>query len=242
MQPPSAKSALRELNKLADPTRATLLRRFFKTGPGEYGEGDRFLGIQVPVIRHLVRGYRDLAEAEVDDLLAQPWHESRLLALLILVEQFKRGDDTRRRSIYDYYLAHTDRINNWDLVDQSAAPIVGGWLLERSRAPLRRLTRSKSLWERRIAIIATFHFIRNEQLDDTFDIAERLLGDKEDLIHKAMGWMLREVGKRDQKRLEEFLTDNYARLPRTALRYAIERFPETLRKRYLRGDSLNSRS
>lgn len=235
MRSDTAAEIVKELECHADVEQARLAQRYFKTGPGEYGEGDRFLGLSVPEVRKIVRSHTDLATDEVDKLLAQEWHEARLAALLILVEQFKRGNEAARRAIYRFYLDHTAQINNWDLVDCSAHHIVGGWLLERSRAPLYKLVRSKSLWERRIATLATFNFIRHEEYDDALAIAASLLADREDLIHKAVGWMLREVGKRDQPRLEQFLRDHYPQLQRTTLRYAIERFPERLRQSYLRG-------
>lgn len=234
MRADTARDIVKELKQKRDAEQARLLQRFFKTGPGEYGEGDRFLGLRVPEVRKIARGHADLASDELSKLLAEEWHEARLAALLILVEQFKRGDEATRRAIYRFYLTHTCHINNWDLVDLSAPHIVGGWLLERSRAPLRKLARSTILWERRIAILATFNFIRYGQYDDALAIAESLLGDHEDLIHKALGWMLREVGKRDQPRLEVFLHEHYTQLPRTTLRYAIERFPEKLRRQYLK--------
>jgi 3-methyladenine DNA glycosylase AlkD len=169
-------------------------------------------------------------------LLRSPIHEERALALLLLVQAFGRADEAGRRTIYETYLAHTRDINNWDLVDLSAGAIVGGWLEGRSRAPLSRLARSAWLWERRIAIVATFHFIRRGELDETFRIADLLLQDSHDLIHKAVGWMLREAGKRDGPALREFLRDRYRTMPRTMLRYAIERFPEAERRRYLKGE------
>jgi 3-methyladenine DNA glycosylase AlkD len=239
MKPDTARDVLNELKRCADPERARRLQRFFKTGAGEYGEGDRFLGLTVPTVRKIARGHYQLPQTELSKLLAEEWHEARLAALLILVERFKQGDETARRAIYRIYLAHTHYINNWDLVDLSAPHIVGGWLLERSRAPLYKLARSKNLWERRIAILTTFSFIRDGDLDDALAIAEKLLNDREDLLHKAIGWMLREVGKRDRERLEAFLTEHYAQLPRTTLRYAIERFPEKLRQYYLRGFDVN---
>ena len=223
----------RRLRTFADPVRATFVARFFKTGPGQYGEGDRFLGLQVPQLRTVAREFRSLSLADVRSMLASPWHEERLLALVILVDQFERGDEAQRKAIYAFYMASTDRINNWDLVDASAPQIVGGYLAGRSRAPLYRLAKSKSIWERRIAIIATQHFIRLGEFDDTLAIADLLLTDRHDLIHKAAGWMLREVGKRDRARLEIFLWKKVTRMQRTMLRYAIERFPAALRRRYL---------
>jgi len=207
--------------------------RFFKTAPGEYGGGDRFLGIRVPNLRRVAREFRSLSLKDVEELLASKWHEERLLALVILVNQYARASDAEREAIYRLYLASTQHINNWDLVDVSAAQIVGAYLLDRDRRVLYRLAKSRSVWERRIAIIATAWFIRADQFDDTFAIVERLLGDKHDLIHKAAGWMLREIGKRDREAEERFLRKYAPRMPRTMLRYAIERFPKALRQRYL---------
>lgn len=223
------------LRKRADPARVPILQRFFKTGPGEYGEGDVFAGITVPDLRDLCRECRDTAIPQILELLASTVHEERLLALMLMVDAFKRGTDARKRDIYRLYLANTKFINNWDLVDSSAAQIVGAWLSTRSRAPLRRLARSSSLWERRIAIIATLFFIRQDDLDETFRIADLLRTDDQDLMHKAVGWMLREAGKRNPETQREYLKTRYRRMPRTMLRYAIERFPEAERRRYLAG-------
>jgi 3-methyladenine DNA glycosylase AlkD len=212
-----------------------MLKKFFKTKPGEYGEGDLFIGVTLPRLRMLCREYRGLELALVTRLLRSRVHEERLLALLLLVDAFKRGSIADRRGIYRLYLGSTRFINNWDLVDSSAHQIVGAWLEHRNRAPLRRLACSPSIWERRMAIIATYHFIRAGQFDDTFEIADLLLGDRHDLVHKAVGWMLREVGNRDGAAERRFLKHRYARMPRTMLRYAIERFPERERRRYLTG-------
>ncbi len=228
-------AALRkELRRAARPAKAKGMQWFFKTGPGEYAEGDRFLGVGAPESRALARRYRTLRLADVRKLLRSSWHEERAVALLILVEQFRRGDAATRKAVYDLYLRSTKYINNWDLVDCSAEHIVGPWLATRSRAVLRRLARSASLWERRIAIIATLHFIRQHHYADTLRIAELLLDDEHDLIHKAAGWMLREVGKRDRAVEERFLRRHARRMPRTMLRYAIEKFPERKRQAYLR--------
>ena len=224
-----------ELRRLANPAKAAILRRFFKTGPGEYGEGDVFLGIQVPPLRRLARTFRQLPISKAANLLAARCHEERLLGLLLLVQSYRDGDEATRRQVYDLYLSCTDRINNWDLVDLSAPHIVGAHLARRSRGPLRRLAKSRSLWERRIAVVSTFHFIRQNEFGDTLRIAEILLGDEEDLIRKATGWMLREVGKRDLPALEAFLLRHGPDMPRTMLRYAIERLPEPRRQFYLRG-------
>jgi 3-methyladenine DNA glycosylase AlkD len=227
----------RRLRAVGDPERAKHSLRFFRTGPGEYGEGDRFLGLTVPEIRAVAREFKDAPLDALAGLLQSPWHEVRLTALVILVAQYRRGDDDLRDAIYRLYLESTDRINNWDLVDVSAADIVGAHLRDRRaearRSTLDRLARSASLWERRIAIIATQHFIRRDEFADTLRIAAILADDEHDLIHKAVGWMLREVGTRDQKAEEVFLRRYASRMPRTMLRYAIERFPERLRKQYL---------
>ena len=205
--------------------------RFFRTGPGEYGEGDEFLGLKVPQIRKLAREFRALPLKEVEGLLKSKWHEARLLALVILVDQFERADERMRDAIFRLYLRSTKFINNWDLVDASAPHIVGAHIKDRSL--LTKLARSKSLWERRIAIVATQHFIRNHDLKDTFRLAKNLLDDKHDLIHKATGWMLREAGKRDRDALVAFLEEHATRMPRTMLRYAIEKFPPALRRRLM---------
>ncbi|NOY07003.1 MAG: DNA alkylation repair protein, partial [Chlorobi bacterium] len=223
------------LRTLADPERAAVHQRFFKTGPGEYGEGDRFLGIRVPVLRKLARAYRDLSLAETKKLLASSIHEERFLALLIMVLKYRAGNEDERTTIYRLYLDSTRYVNNWDLVDTTAEHVVGDYLRDRDRSVLRRLALSRSMWERRIAILATFHYIRRNSFDETLAIAEVLLDDPEDLIHKAVGWMLREVGKRDMKTEERFLRKHYKAMPRTMLRYAIEKFPEPLRQRYLKG-------
>ena len=223
------------LRLLGDPEKARILQGFFKTGPGEYAEGDRFLGIKVPQVRLLLREYRGLTPTDALPLLASPIHEERLFALLALVRCFEKGDQSTREQIYTLYLANTGRINNWDLVDISAPQIVGGFLLERDRAPLDLLAQSASLWERRIAIMATFTFIRRNRFEETLRIARLLLHDREDLIHKAAGWMLREVGKREPAVEEGFLKEHCRVMPRTMLRYAIEKFPEEKRQMYLKG-------
>ena len=220
------------LRRAADPDRARFLPTFFKTGPGQYGEGDRFLGLTMPEVRRFAAEYRDLSLEGLEELLESPWHEVRTLALAILVGRYRRVA-AERDAIFDLYLRRTDRINNWDLVDISAPDIVGRHLLTRGRGVLRRLARSTSLWERRIAIVATYGFIREGQFDDTLTIATRLLADRQDLIHKAVGWMLREVGKRDERVLRRFLDRHAPVMPRTALRYAIERLPPADRKAYL---------
>ncbi len=224
----------KELRKQGDPQKARILQRFFKTGPGEYAEGDQFLGITVPVMRALSIRYAALSLTDATKLLHSRIHESRLLALLILIRQFQRADKKEQAVIYRLYLKHTRFINNWDLVDASAKHIVGAFLYKRDRNILTRLARSRLLWERRIGIIATFYFIERHQFQDTFRIAKILLKDPHDLIHKAVGWMLRETGKRNLAEEEKFLKKYYRQMPRTALRYAIERFPESMRLSYLK--------
>lgn len=233
----NAIAAQQRLRSLGCPEQATILARFFKTGPGQYGEGDRFIGVKVPTTRKVAKEFKSLPLAEITFLLHSDIHEERLLALVILVGQFEKGDEATRKLIYDLYLANTCHINNWDLVDVSAPKIVGGYLETRNRKPLHRLAKSASLWERRISIIATGWFIWRDDFTDTLRIAEKLLGDKEDLIHKAVGWMLREVGKRDEAVLEGFLGEHCRVMPRTMLRYAIERFPEEKRRKYLKAVS-----
>ena len=235
MTPFTAKEARTRLRSLGCPEQAAVLARFFKTGPGQYGEGDRFIGVKVPVTRQVAKEFQGLPLAEVESLLHSAIHEERLLALVILVGQFEKGNGATRKAIYDCYLANTRHINNWDLVDLSAPQVVGGYLESRSRKPLDRLAKSASPWERRISIVATHWFIRHGDFVDTIRIAATLLADKEDLIHKAVGWMLREVGKRDVRVLEDFLSEHCRTMPRTMLRYAIERFPEEERRKYLNG-------
>jgi len=224
-----------EMKTLANPEIAAHSQRFFKTGPGQYGEGDKFLGIRVPKTRLVAKMGRDLPLDQVAKMLHSKWHEERLCAVIILADQFKRGGPGLQKEIYDLYLANTDYINNWDLVDSSAHLIVGPWLANRSRKKLRQLARSKSLWERRIGMMATYHYIKQDDFGDALDIALMLLHDKHDLIHKSVGWMLREIGNRDRVVEEEFLQEHYRVMPRTMLRYAIEKFPEDLRQQYLKG-------
>lgn len=220
---------------LANKSIAEHSRRFFKTGKGEYGEGDRFLGIRVPVVRKQARQFRNLSLPETTKLLKSRQHEERQCALFILVRKFEKGSESDRHIIYRLYLSHTKFINNWDLVDGTAHQIVGGYLLDRDRKPLYQLVKSKNLWERRISIIACYHFIKLGQFSDALSLSDALIGDSEDLIHKAVGWMLREVGNRHLAVEEQFLKSRYNTMPRTMLRYAIEKFPEAKRKRYLNG-------
>lgn len=232
---PSLKTLRNRLKSLADREKAAIAHRFFKTGPGEYGEGDRFLGIRVPKLREQVKRFPDLSEKDILILLNSRWHEERLLALLMLVQHYRKAGEAERQHIYELFLANTDRINNWDLVDSSAEHIVGAHLLDRPRDPLYQLAQSRVLWERRIAMVSTFHFIRRNDFGDTLSLAEYLLQDREDLIHKVVGWMLREVGKRDRHTAEVFLRKHHKHMPRTMLRYAIERYPEDLRQDFLKG-------
>lgn len=227
---------LSEFAAAADPKRAASSAWFFKTGKGQYGEGDVFIGVNVPTMRKIALRHRDLPHAELRKLLASKFHEHRLAALEILVAQFEKGTPKKQTEVYRFLLAHTARINNWDLVDSSAPYIVGPYLLNRPRAVLRRLAKSKNIWERRIAMVSTFAFIRAGQTEDTFAIAQMLLADTHDLIHKAVGWMLREAGKQRPELLLAFLEEHYAKVPRTALRYAIERFTPAERKRFLAGN------
>ncbi len=221
------------LHQLANSGKAVILQRFFKTKPGEYGEGDVFLGINAPVLKALVKEYKNISVAEAEELLHSDIHEERALALQFWVRLYTKKIPDNKELIYQRYLANTEWINNWDLVDATASHIVGNHLLQRDRKILFQLAKSGSLWERRISIIATHHFIRNHDFADTLKIAAMLLNDDEDLMHKAVGWMLREVGNRDLATEEEFLEKNYHKMPRTMLRYAIEKFPEAKRKSWL---------
>ena len=223
------------LYRHADKKQAKILQRFFKTGTGEYAEGDIFLGIKVPVLRDLANKLHDLPLSTTIKLLKSPIHEDRLLALFLLIWRYYKEDAEGKESIYRMYLAHTKYINNWDLVDVTAKHIVGAFLMDKDKAPLYKLARSDSLWERRISILSTFYFIEHDKFKDTLKIAEILVSDQHDLIHKAVGWMLREVGKRNVSSEEKFLKRYYRIMPRTMLRYAIERFPQSKRKAYLQG-------
>ena len=224
-----------QLGCLANPEDGLFLQKYFKTGPGQYGAGDLFRGIRVPVLRKLSKTYQNISIQCVEQLLHSSYHEDRLLALLILTRRYAKADEAERACIYELYMGHTRYINNWDLVDSSAGHIVGAYLSDKSREPLYRFAGSPNIWERRISILATSHFINRGEFEDTLRIAEILLADKEDLIHKAVGWMLREVGKRDSQTEEAFLNRHYRRMPRTMLRYAIEKFPEDKRQGYMMG-------
>ncbi|HVM90531.1 MAG TPA: DNA alkylation repair protein [Verrucomicrobiae bacterium] len=230
----SLAQARNDLRTYADTRKAAFFPSFFKTGKGEYGEGDRFLGVTVPAIRSVAKKHVALSLKDIDALLKSPWHEDRLLALIILTMQFDCADESARKKMVTFYLAHTDRINNWDLVDTSASRILGTYLLDKDTRPLDRLASSRSLWERRIAMVATLAFTMKGDAKPALRIAVRLLDDDHDLMHKAVGWMLREVGKRcSEADLERFLKKHMRDMPRTTLRYAIERFPEAKRKGYL---------
>ena len=223
------------LKRKASKKQAQVYQSFFKTGPGQYGEGDVFIGVKVPVLRTLAREHCALELGDVATLLGSEIHEERMLALLIMMLQYQQGDAQTRAAIYKLFVTQMKQVNNWDLVDTSAPTIVGGHLEQRSRKPLYAWARARDLWRRRVAIVATYHFIRQGEFDDTLKIAALLLCDEHDLIHKAVGWMLREVGGRDQTVEERFLKKHYPTMPRTMLRYAIEKFPERRRKAYLRG-------
>ena len=226
----------KEIKKNANPQKAELLQRFFKTGPGQYGEGDIFLGIMVPVQRSIAKKYKELSLKNIKELLNSDKHEERLIALLILVEQYKKGDEQKKEDIFTFYHLNRKRINNWDLVDLTAHIISGSYLIDKDKIILYKLAESKNIWDRRIAVISTFHFIKNNVFNDALGIAEILLNDKHDLIHKAVGWMLREIGNRDMNTEEGFLEKYYKKMPRTMLRYAIEKFPEKKRLAYLKGN------
>lgn len=224
------------LKENANPKKAKLLQGFFKTGKGEYGEGDIFLGITVPIIRKIAKQYSSLSLNNLQNSLKSKFHEERLAALLILVSQFKKADDEKKEQIFRFYLKNAKNINNWDLVDLTAPNIVGEFLKDKDKSILYSLVKSKNLWERRISVLASFAFIRNNSFSDSIKLSQILLSDSHDLIHKAVGWMLREIGKRDINVLETFLESNYKQMPRTMLRYAIEKFPEDKRKAYLNGE------
>ena len=217
----------------SNPVKAKLLARYFKTGKGEYGEGDIFLGLTVPESRKIAKQFSSISLNELKYHLQSKFHEERLIALLILVDKYQK---TKSKEIVDFYLSNTKSINNWDLVDLTSHKILGNYLLDKDKSILFKLTNSENIWERRIAIISTFAFISQNNFKDSLKIAEILINDKHDLIHKAVGWMLREIGKRNQPVLENFLKQKYKKMPRTMLRYAIEKFPEAIRKKYLKGE------
>lgn len=230
----NAKEIITELQSVADSEKANHLQRFFKTKPGQYGEGDLFLGITVPIIRDIAKANKQTPVSELQKLLRNKYHEIRLCALLITVEQYKKAGEEVKKELFDFYLKHTDYINNWDLVDLSCPEIVGGYLLNKERSILYQLAENHHLWEQRIAIVSTQKFIRNNDFGDTFELTKKLINHSHDLIHKAMGWMLREVGKRDRETLTDFLEEYTTQLPRTTLRYAIEHYPESQRQHFLK--------
>lgn len=229
----------KELRAAVNPEKAVFLPQFFKAGPGEYAEGDKFLGVTVPAQRIIAKKYKDLPLKDLEKLLTSEWHEERLTSLLILVGRYKKSSEAEQKEIYDFYLNHTKNINNWDLVDTSAEYIVGPYLQDRPEkmGVLTKLAHSKDLWERRIAMLSTFDYIKKGNPVEALEIAEILLYDKHDLIQKAVGWMLREIGKRcDIQLLIEFLNEHYQTMPRTSLRYAIEHFSPETRQKYLKGE------
>ncbi|NLC11676.1 MAG: DNA alkylation repair protein [Firmicutes bacterium] len=227
-----------ELRKHADPDKAAFLPKYFNAFPGGYGEGDQFIGVKVPLQRKVARKYyKNISLEELESLLREPVHEYRLTALIMLVNKFqqKKMEEEERKAIVDFYLRNISYVNNWDLVDSTADKILGAYLFDKEKALLYKLAQSGDLWKQRIAIIATFYFIRNEDYKDTLQIAKILLHHKHDLIHKAVGWALREVGKKNFQLLYNFLKEHYKNMPRTMLRYAIERFEPELRKKFLKG-------
>jgi 3-methyladenine DNA glycosylase AlkD len=224
-----------EVKNASNPQQAKILQGFFKTGPGQYGEGDVFAGLKVPVSRSIAKKYTGISFADISELIGSKIHEERLIALFILIAKYKKADLPLKEKIFRFYIKHIKHVNNWDLVDLSAPNIIGTHLLNKEKDILYTYAVSKSLWVRRIAVISTFAFIRNNELIHTFAISDILINDKHDLIHKAAGWMLREAGKRDYASLEEYLIPRYNNMPRTMLRYAIEKFPEERRKEFLHG-------
>lgn len=233
MNKPTFLQLKKDLKSLANPKQAKILQRFFKTGLGEYGAGDIFLGIKVPVQREVAKKYLHLGFNNIKNLLKSKIHEYRLVGILILVNKYKEAGKQKKKEIFNFYIKNYQGINNWDLVDLSAPNIVGDYLLNKKKDILYKLAKSKNLWQKRIAIISTFTFIKNNKFNDTLKISKLLLNDDHNLIHKAVGWMLRELGKRDQKIEEKFLKKHIKKMPRTTLRYAIERFEEKKRKSYL---------
>ena len=223
-----------ELQSVGTPEKAAHLQKFFKTGPGQYGEGDIFLGVVVPHTRGIAKANLQTPLTEVKKMLKSEYHEARLCALLILTERFKKASEKDRKEIFDFYLKNASRVNNWDLVDLSCPTIVGDYLLDKDRDTLYKLAKSECLWEQRIAIVSTYAFIRKNEFFDTLELSERLFLHKHDLMHKAVGWMLREVGKRDRQTLTDFLEEHATKMPRTSLRYAIEHYPEPERQYFLK--------
>jgi 3-methyladenine DNA glycosylase AlkD len=230
----SAQKLMSEMDVMQNPVHAQLEQRFFKTGKGQYGEGDVFIGLTVPQTRLVCKKYEDLSIDELEKLLESPIHEHRLAAVIIMRRQAERANSVLRKSLYDLYLRRSDRINNWDIIDISCHKIVGEYLADKDRTILYKLARSKQMWERRIAIISTAYFIDKNDLEDTFKIAKILLNDEQDLIQKATGWMLREAGKKDETRLKEFLDRYASTMPRTMLRYSLERLHPADRAHYMK--------
>lgn len=230
----TASFILNELLSVANPEKAVFLQRFFKTGPGQYAEGDVFLGLVVPLTRSIAKANKQTPLSELQLLIESKYHEARLCALLIVVEKFKKASEAEREMLYEFYLRNARFINNWDLVDVTCPHVVGTYLLDKDRSRLYELAKSDLLWEQRIAIVSTVTFIRNRQYDDTLALAEMLMMHNHDLMHKAVGWMLREVGKKDREALTDFLELHATELPRTALRYAIEHYPEEQRQYFLK--------
>lgn len=230
----TSETIINELKALATEEKRLFLPHFFKTGKGQYGEGDVFLGVVVPYTRKVAKAHRDATINDIEELLASEYHEARLCALLIMVLKFGKADETTRQSLYNLYISHTDRINNWDLVDLSAPTIVGGYLQDKSRHKLYNMAESELLWDNRIAMVSTFAFIRNRDFDDTYSLALKMMNHPHDLMHKAIGWMLREAGKRDPEQLYDFVEGHHSQMPRTMLRYAIEKFSPLERTRLMR--------
>ena len=218
------KTITNELQALSDAEKQEIFPKFFKAGKGEYGEGDRFLGVTVPNIRAIAKLHKDISMEEIQDLIQSEWHEVRLCALIIMVEKSKKKDEALRKELFNLYLSQTERINNWDLVDLSCRFIIGEYLLDKSRDILYQLAQSPLLWDNRIAIVSTYAFIRKGQLEDTYALSDLMMQHPHDLMHKAIGWMLREAGKRDSNRLYDYVMNHRAEMPRTMLRYAIEKF------------------
>lgn len=230
----SAQQIISELQALGNPEKAAHLSHFFKTGKGQYGEGDLFLGITVPEQRAIAKKYPSMEFSALEGLISSPWHEIRLTGLLILVNQFEKNkQETYRQSCVDFYLSQTSHINNWDLVDLTCYKLLGVWLTDKNRGILYQLVESSNMWEQRIAIVTCMHFVRKGDFKDCLAISDKLLKHKHDLIHKAVGWLLRETGKKNRQVLVDFLQPRYREMPRTMLRYAIEHFPEEQRKKYL---------
>nr|WP_315407819.1 DNA alkylation repair protein [uncultured Prevotella sp.] len=218
------KTITNKLQALSDAEKREIFPKFFKAGKGEYGEGDRFLGVTVPNIRAIAKLHKDISIEEIRELLQSEWHEVRLCALIIMVEKSKKKDEALRKELFNLYLSQTKRINNWDLVDLSCRFIIGEYLLDKSRDILYQLAQSSLLWDNRIAIVSTYAFIRKGQLEDTYALSDLMMQHPHDLMHKAIGWMLREAGKRDSERLYDYVMSHRADMPRTMLRYAIEKF------------------